>query len=178
MPEQEKWDAVINNDAAYDGVFYYGVASTKIFCRPSCKSKKPLRENTVFFDAPAEAENAGFRPCKRCRPDLLGFAPAKALCEKAKRIFEAHYKDTKTLKEAIKQLGVSEAHLLRLFVKEYGMKPFEYVHKLRINEAENMISRGSSVADAAFECGYGSLSSFYEHFNEITGTTPKQITAR
>jgi AraC family transcriptional regulator of adaptative response / methylphosphotriester-DNA alkyltransferase methyltransferase len=174
MTEQEKWDAVIRNDANYDGAFYYGVMTTRIFCRPSCRSKKPLRENAVFFGSSGEAAASGFRPCKRCRPDLLEYAPAKALCEQAKRIVEANFKDMKALKAALKQLRVNEAHLSRLFFKEYCIKPYEYAHRLRINEAGDMISRGSSIIKAAFECGYGSLSSFYKHFADVTGTSPKR----
>lgn len=175
MPEKEKWDAVINNDANYDGILYYGVMTTKVFCRPSCRSKKPLLENTVFFDTPEEAAAAGFRPCKRCRSDLLDYAPAKALSEQAKQIIEGNLKDTKMMKMLFKGLGVSEAHLSRLFYKEYGLKPYEYMHRLRIDEAKLLISGGKKTVDAAFECGYGSLSSFYKHFNDITGMTPKAV---
>lgn len=176
MLEQEKWAAVISNDADYDGTFYYGVVTTEIFCRPSCKSKKPLRENTVFFDFPEDAVRAGFRPCKRCRPGLLEYAPAKTLCGYAKQIIENNYKDMRELSALLKNLGASEAHLSRLFYKEYGLKPYEYMHRLRIDEARAMISRGRKTADAAFECGYGSLSSFYMHFNDITGMSPKHFT--
>jgi AraC family transcriptional regulator of adaptative response / methylphosphotriester-DNA alkyltransferase methyltransferase len=178
MLKQEKWDAINKSDASCDGLFYYGVTSTKVFCRPSCRSKKPLRENTVFFDAPGEAAAAGFRPCKRCRPDLLEYAPARSLCEQAKRILENNYKDMKVLKRLLKFLGVSEAHLSRLFYKEYDLKPYEYVHRLRIDEAKNLISNGRKIADAAFECGYGSLSSFYKHFNDMMGMTPKRYASR
>lgn len=178
MNEQEKWDALIKNDANYDGVFYYGVVTTKVFCRPSCRSKKPLRENAVFFGSPGEAAAAGFRPCKRCRPDLLEYAPAKTLCEKARQAIEENFKDIKELKALLKTLGISDTHLSRLFYKEYDMKPYEYMHWLRIDKAKMLISHGKRTVDAAFECGYASLSSFYKHFNDITGMTPKRFTGR
>ena len=85
MTEDEMYEAVISNDGNYDGLFFYAVKSTGIFCRPSCKSKKPLRENVRFFKNAAEARAAGFRPCKRCRSDLLSYRPMEEIAGLVKR---------------------------------------------------------------------------------------------
>jgi len=71
LTDNEKWNSIVNCDSFYDGVFYYGVRTTGIFCRPSCKSKEPLKKNVVFFDRIEDAYSYGLRPCKRCRPDVL-----------------------------------------------------------------------------------------------------------
>ena len=86
LTDNEKWDAVVHCDPTYDGQFFYGVKTTGIFCRPSCKSKTPLRENVEFFDEAAVASARGMRPCKRCRPDLLDYAPTRELLSKIKAI--------------------------------------------------------------------------------------------
>lgn len=84
MTSEEKWNCVIKNDISSDGKFFYAVKTTKIFCKPSCKSKTPLRNNVTFFNTKQQAINAGYRPCKRCRPDLLQFNPSDDLVIKQK----------------------------------------------------------------------------------------------
>jgi AraC family transcriptional regulator of adaptative response / methylphosphotriester-DNA alkyltransferase methyltransferase len=88
MTGDQKWQAVLENDEHYDGLFFYGVKSTKIFCRPSCKSKPPLKKNIVYFETEKQAEQAGYRPCKRCRPDLLEYRPIKEIAEKVKLLLD------------------------------------------------------------------------------------------
>ncbi|MFT9494790.1 Ada metal-binding domain-containing protein [Anaerosolibacter sp.] len=87
MQNEEKWNAVMNNNEHYDGLFFYAVKTTKIFCRPSCKAKVPLRKNTLFFSSADEALKEGFRPCKMCRPDINNpvFDPNKELIKKVKQ---------------------------------------------------------------------------------------------
>jgi len=174
MNEDEKWGIVSRNDNAHDGVFYYGVKTTKIFCRPSCPSKTPIRKNVVFFDSRDEALRLGFRPCKRCRPDLLEYYPMEDLLEKAKRIIEENFLDEKLMQSRLLALCVNKTHLAREFTKLYGATPKKYLHKLRIQEAKRLLSRGQTVAGTAFECGYGSLSAFYSNFRKETGKTPAE----
>ena len=81
MTDAQRQKAVHGSDAAFDGVFFYAVKTTSVYCRPSCKSKKPNLTNLLFFETAAEAQAAGFRPCKRCRPDLAEYSPAQALAE-------------------------------------------------------------------------------------------------
>lgn len=84
MTLKDKWDAVKQNDKTCDGIFFYAVKSTGIFCRPSCKSRLPKKDNVTFFNTADQALAAGFRPCKRCRPDLLEFEPIKEIAKKNK----------------------------------------------------------------------------------------------
>jgi len=174
MDEDEKWSIVSNNDSSHDGAFFYGVKTTKIFCRPSCSSKQPLRKNVVFFDSRDEALRLGFRPCKRCRPDLLEYYPMEDLLVKAKQIIDENFLDEKLMQSRLKSLCINGTHLAREFTKFYGATPKKYLQKLRIKEAERLLSRGHTVADTAFECGYGSLSAFYSNFRKETGKTPSE----
>ncbi len=174
MTDQQKYTAVVQNDNHFDGVLFYGVKTTGIFCRPSCHSKVPLRENVLFFDSVAQALEAGFRPCKRCRPDLLEYTPAKNFAQQAKQLIDAHYKDENVVKVQTMTLGVSEGHLVRLFCHEFHFTPHEYLQMIRINEAKRLMQSDKRLVDIAFECGYGSLSSFYTQFKKTEGITPGQ----
>ncbi|SDM14084.1 Metal binding domain of Ada [Dendrosporobacter quercicolus] len=88
MPtDDEKWEAVRQSDPGYDGVFFYGITTTGIFCRPSCRSRLPLRNNVQFFDSIEQAYAWGLRPCKRCRPDLPEYRPNRDLMEESKNNF-------------------------------------------------------------------------------------------
>jgi AraC family transcriptional regulator of adaptative response / methylphosphotriester-DNA alkyltransferase methyltransferase len=109
------WEAVNSCDRKYDSIFFYAVKTTKIFCRPSCKSKPPLRENTVFFSVSHMAIKEGFRPCKRCRPDLLEAPNENLIVELAQKSIEARYASTLTLEALAKDVGMSKFHLQRLF---------------------------------------------------------------
>jgi AraC family transcriptional regulator of adaptative response / methylphosphotriester-DNA alkyltransferase methyltransferase len=173
--DNEKWDAVIHCDDAYDGKFFYGVKTTGIFCRPSCKSKPPLRENVEFFDNIEDACNNGFRPRKRCRPDLLEYKPKAELLNKVKTIYDNFFNDSSKLALEIKQLHVSQNHLIRLFKQQFGMTPIEYINKLRIEKAIQLLSYAeTNTLNIAFLCGFGSLSSFYGCFKKQTGITPNE----
>jgi len=181
MTPEEMWKAVVNCDASYDGLFFYGVKSTRIYCRPSCKSKTPKRENVVFFETKEEAEKAGFRPCKRCRPDLLAYHPAADLSERAKKMIERDYADHRKLLSDMKDIGVSRKHLSELFTKEYGFTPSDYRMQLRIKAAKKLLREGKSVTDTSLLSGYANPSEFQDHFRRETGLPParyRQIFAR
>lgn len=94
MTREDMWKAVADNDAAYDGIFFYAVKSTGIYCRPSCKSKRPKQENVCFFDTAAQAKAAGFRPCKRCRSDLPDYQPGREIAVKAKQLLDDSFAGT------------------------------------------------------------------------------------
>ncbi|WP_325276958.1 Ada metal-binding domain-containing protein, partial [Romboutsia sp.] len=106
MSDEKKWKSVIENNADSDGKFFYAVRTTKIFCKPSCKSRAPLRNNVIFFDSKQQAIGAGYRPCKRCRPDLLEFCPSEKLTQNAKDIIDKYFVDTDELNKQIQKLGV------------------------------------------------------------------------
>lgn len=175
LTDHEKWSAVLGCDETYDGEFYYGVRTTGVFCRPSCKSRAPLRENVEFFDAIEAAYSYGLRPCKRCRPDLRSYQPMMELIEKAKSIYDTHLDDGNQLALQIQQLGVSRNHLIRLFRQHLNVTPVEYMNKLRVERATQLLSStDASILSISLLCGFGSLSAFYECFKKQLGLAPNE----
>ena len=172
MNQDEMWEAVRDCDASYDGQFFYGVKTTGIYCRPSCKSKLPKRENVAFFKTKEEAEKAGFRPCKRCRPDLIQYDPAAELSERTKELVDRHFSDRVKLGRDMKEMGVSRKHLTQVFEQQYDITPSEYLMQVRIAAARKLLQDGSNILDAAGTAGYENLSEFYDHFRRQTGMTP------
>lgn len=171
----EKWQAVVSCDKSYDSLFFYGVKTTGIFCRPSCKAKTPARENVVFFDNSKAAIDARFRPCKKCCPDKAVFEPDFELVKKAKDIFDSHYDTAIDLTATAKQLGVSANHLSRLFKKQFGRTPTQYITGLRLDKAAELLGQAdASILEIAYMTGFKSLSNFYKCFKEQTGHTPKE----
>jgi len=175
LTNNDKWEAVVQCDSSYDGMFFYGVKTTGVFCRPSCKSKEPLRNNVEFFDNIEQAYFNGLRPCKRCRPDLIEFKPMLDLIERAKCIFDTYFDDRHKLRAEIKALGISQNHLIRLFRQEFHKTPLEYTNNMRVEKAMKMISTmDTNIADIALQCGFGSLSTFYVLFKKQVGLVPKE----
>lgn len=161
------WKAVRDCDASFDGTFFCGVKATGIYCRPSCKSKLPKRENVVFFHTKEEAKQAGFQPCKRCRPDLIGYDPAAELSRRTKELYDSHYSDRVQLLLDRKKMGVCRKHLTEIFRQQYDITPSEW-----IAAARQMLKDGSTISDAAAMTGFENLSEFYDHFRRQTGMTP------
>ena len=179
LTEQEKWEAVTHCDSACDGKFFYGVKTTGIFCRPTCKSKAPLRKNTVFFDRIDEAYAEGLRPCKRCRPDLLDYQPSRELLSQVKTVYDNYFSDRDRLASETKALSVSQSHLIRLFRQHFHTTPTEYVNTLRLKKAVTCLATAEiSVLDIALIAGFGSLSSFYACFRKSFGMTPNEYRRR
>jgi Adenosine deaminase len=173
LTEDEMWSAVQNCDDRFDGVFYYAVVTTGIFCRPSCKSRKPVRDNTLFFATPEAAVAGSYRPCKRCRPDIPGYEPAKIMAEKARKQIDQSFTEPGSLPQLLGKLGVTQDHLALLFKRQYGITLHEYRSRLRVEKAGKMLRETDApVAMIVHECGFGSLSSFYSLFKKYTGMTP------
>ncbi len=173
MTEAEMWKAVVENDASCDGRFFYAVKSTGIYCRPSCKSKPPRRENIRFFDTARQAESAGFRPCKRCRSDLADYQPVREIAKRAKKLLEDSFYAGCALNRELRQLGVSRRRMAEIFREEYGLTLSEYAGSLRLLEAKRLLSdTDDGIADVAFSVGFGGLSSFYRFFKSGTGLSP------
>ncbi|WP_408011590.1 bifunctional transcriptional activator/DNA repair enzyme AdaA [Pseudalkalibacillus sp. A8] len=172
------WEATIKCDARFDNTFYYAVKTTGIFCRPSCKSKAPNYENTVFFITADDALHSGFRPCKRCRPDLytLDYDPQNALVEKAKTFLEETYHEKLTLNHLADEIGVSQFYLNRIFKEKTGFTPHKYLEKLRIRKAITLLeSTELTSTEICFQIGYETLSSFYKAFKRETSCSPKEF---
>lgn len=164
------YQALLDKDAAFEGLFIAAVKTTGIFCRPTCTAKKPKPENVTFFATVKEALEQGFRPCKVCRPmEQAGVAPPAI-----QRLTAALDADPslKLPDEALRQEGIEPATLRRWFQKHYGISFRAYQRMLRINAAFRKIREGESVTATAFETGYDSLSGFGNSFKAVTGLAP------
>src|SRR5262245_13704787 len=168
-PVKEMQSAYLKKDASYDGVFFLGVRTTGIFCRPSCPARKPLPKNVDYFPNVREAISSGYRPCKRCRPlDTNGKPPewvgqALALVNtSAERI-----KDS-----ALRASGIDPYRVRRFFQRNYGMTFQAYCRARRMGEALNQLRRGASLDDVTLGNGYESYSGFRDAFSRTFGRPP------
>jgi AraC family transcriptional regulator of adaptative response / methylphosphotriester-DNA alkyltransferase methyltransferase len=174
--EDELWQAVSTNDPSYDGRFYYGVNTTRVFCRPSCKSKQPRRENVAFFASAGEAAGRGYRPCKRCRPDIgPAYQPDRDVIREACLVLEAEYGSPDILDNLPCRVGLSKYHLSRLFKAHTGLTPKAYLQAARVRQAQKLLA-GSALSgtEVCFAVGFNSMSSFYQLFRATTGLSPRQ----
>ena len=167
--------AFLAADASYDGVFYTGVKTTGIFCRPSCTARKPRPENVQFFATPKEAMFSGFRACKRCRPlDADGRPPAWV----ARLIARLDAAPGERIRAAdLRAAGVDPARARRWFQKHYGMTFQAYSRARRLAGAFQQIKRGTSVSDVASGSGFESESGFRAAFARAFGAAPAEATA-
>jgi AraC family transcriptional regulator, regulatory protein of adaptative response / methylated-DNA-[protein]-cysteine methyltransferase len=173
IDEETRWRAVEGRDASLNGIIFYGVRSTGIYCKPSCPARRPRREQVVFFDTAAEAESASFRPCRRCHPRLAAARDAQVvLVEKACRLIESAGQGLPTLAELGAALGVSQYYLQRTFKRIVGVSPRQYGVAHRINQFKAGIKKGDAVIDAMYDAGYGSSSRLYEQADAELGMTP------
>lgn len=162
-------------DSSYDGVFFTAVKTTGIYCRPSCTARKPKKENVTFFPTAKDAENAGFRPCKRCQPNVVDFDPKKELVDHAKAYMDQHYKDKLTLEDVAHHVGASPYHLERLFKEETSETPRSYLEKVRVAKAIYLLQTTNlSNLTICFEVGFQNVSSFYNAFRRLKQCAPKQ----
>lgn len=172
------WNAITYCDGAYDGLFFYAVKSTGICCRPSCKSRTPLRKNVSFYPSVSLAIQDGYRPCKRCRPDLIQSTEEEVIFT-AKQIIEQEYHNSLTLDQLARHVGMSKYHLQRLFKKIIGISPLEYTTKLRMNEAFVLLqTTEDTITEIAHNLGYKSSAYFSSVFHHHTGYTPSDYRTR
>lgn len=170
ISDAEAWRAVVARDARHDGRFVYAVRSTRIYCRPSCPSRRPLRENVSFFATPNDAEDAGFRACLRCTPRAESTGgPA---IERAVQYLDANSDRVISLSELASHAGLSAWHLQRSFKRTIGMTPKEYQDARRVNLFKTRLRAGDTVSRATYEAGFGSSSRVYERADELLGMTP------
>jgi AraC family transcriptional regulator, regulatory protein of adaptative response / methylated-DNA-[protein]-cysteine methyltransferase len=177
MNEERCWQAVIDRDGSMDDTFVYGVRSTGVYCRPSCPSRRPRREQVTFSVAPGEAEAAGFRACLRCKPNGNDTPSAQTrMVEQARRYIEENIdgESALTLEAIGKHLGVSPFHLQRVFKRIAGVTPRQYASALRMERFKEGLrnGNGSTVTEAMYDAGYGSSSRLYETAPAALGMTP------
>ncbi len=166
------WQAVTTNDARFNGTFFLGVRTTKIYCKPSCTAKQPKRENVEFIKTWQDAENKGFRACLRCKPKLDNFInPQTETVVQACRILETE--DEISLENLGEKLKFSAFHLQKIFKEIIGISPKKYVENLRLKKFKSEIKKGNDVVSAIYESGYGSSRALYENVSSKMGMTPK-----
>ncbi|HKR59632.1 MAG TPA: Ada metal-binding domain-containing protein, partial [Pyrinomonadaceae bacterium] len=177
--QERFWEAVEARDSQFDGQFVFAVSSTGIYCRPSCPARRPRRENVSFFSLPEVAEQSGFRPCKRCRPQMsLAADPQVALVRRTCRLIENSLEETMDLETLGRHLGLSSFHLQRTFKSIMGVTPREYAEACRTNRFKTGVRDGKSVTTAMYDAGYGSSSRLYERANAELGMTPATYSRR
>jgi AraC family transcriptional regulator of adaptative response/methylated-DNA-[protein]-cysteine methyltransferase len=167
-----RWAAVVARDPAADGSFFYSVKTTGVYCKPSCGARAARPENITFHETAADAERAGFRPCKRCRPNQpsRGQINADIVADLCRFIENA---DTPpTLDELARRAGLSQFHLHRIFKQVTGVTPRSYAAAHRVKRVRNELDGETSVTDAIFGAGYNSSSRFYEKSADVLGMTP------
>ena len=171
--EASFWEAIETRDPHMDGVFYFAVVTTGVYCRPSCAARRPRRENVVFFQRREAAERAGFRPCKRCKPERERRREAQAeLVEKICRYLEGHLDEPVTLAGLGRQLSLSPFHLQRTFKTATGITPRAYADFCRLESFKGGLRDGRPVTAALYDAGYGSSSRLYERAASQLGMTP------
>lgn len=170
MTDNEKYIALVEKNADFDGAFFAAVKTTGIFCRTTCTARKPKRENVCFYDSIQDALSAGYRPCKICRPMESANQIPKEIAD---LLAEAQENPQFRISEwELRQRGFDPNTLRRWFQKHYGMTFQAFCRMSRINAAFGAIKDGNSVLDAALGSGYSSASGFAAAFDKIIGTAP------
>lgn len=171
--QEEQWNAIVNCDSSFDGRFFYAVKTTGIFCRPSCKSRAPKRENVFVFTTVDAALDAGFRACKRCRPDEYRW-PAEELAHKTIEYMNTHYSDPLTLHLIADSLHINPYHLHRIFKRVVGVTPAEYLMQKRIAEAAKKLldETERNITEIAAAVGFVNPAHFSTVFRKQIGQSP------
>jgi AraC family transcriptional regulator of adaptative response/methylated-DNA-[protein]-cysteine methyltransferase len=171
--DEKMWQAVAAKDSQFDGQFVFAVTSTKIYCRPSCPSRRPSRERVKFFDFPDAAEQAGFRACLRCEPQHARVLdPQLELVQRVCRFLDASQTETVKLADLAAHVGVSAFHLQRTFKRIMGISPRQYLTARRFRNFKTLVREGEPVTQALYDSGFNSSSRLYEHAPEELGMTP------
>lgn len=172
-----RWAAVLARDPTADGRFFYSVKSTGVYCRPSCGSRRPRPENVAFHASAADAEGAGFRPCRRCRPDLPPLAERQGVLIAELCRFIECADHVPNLDELARQAQLSPFHLQRLFKARTGLTPRAYAAALRARRLRDNLATSPSVSAAQYDAGYASSGRFYADTDAALGMTPSQYRA-
>ena len=174
MKDSQRWQAVCNRDTRGDGIFWYGVLTTGVYCRPSCAARRAKRENVRFYDSTSAAERDGLRPCKRCHPSADQSKGATldellSLC----RSIERHPADSHSLTALARRASLSQFQIHRLFKSFLGLTPREYVEQVKLNALKKRLRESSTVTDAIYDAGLESSSALYGRLDAHLGMTPR-----
>jgi AraC family transcriptional regulator of adaptative response/methylated-DNA-[protein]-cysteine methyltransferase len=171
--EARQWEAVLARNSEADGAFVYAVRTTGIYCRPTCPSRRPRRENVAFFPLPEAAEQAGFRACRRCHPEQSTVRdPQVALVQRVCRAIAANPEEPPTLASLGTTVNLSPFHLQRTFKRVMGITPRQYAEACRVGRLKDELRKGEAVTSALYGAGYGSASRLYESAPSHLGMTP------
>lgn len=173
MGDDERWRRVLARDAGADGAFVYAVRSTGVYCRPTCPSRRPGRARVVFFARPEDARQAGFRACRRCRPDAPSAAEsACAAVRRACRLIAEWEEGVPALGDLARAAGISPTRLRRAFKQAMGVSPRKYAESLRVERLKTALKAGEPVSQALYGAGFGAASRLYEKSDAYLGMTP------
>jgi AraC family transcriptional regulator of adaptative response/methylated-DNA-[protein]-cysteine methyltransferase len=172
-----RWAAIVSRDATADGTFYYSVKTTGVYCRPSCAARQARPENVRFHSTCQDAERAGFRPCKRCKPNQAGVAQVngKRIARVCRLIENAETR--LSLETLAAHAGMSLYHFHRTFKSVTGLTPAKYAAAHRSRRLRDSLERSNTVTDAIYDAGFTSSSRFYESANQVLGMTPTRFRA-
>lgn len=167
------WRAVMDRDRRADGRFVFAVKTTGIFCRPSCPARRPLRDNVAFYPDPVPARAAGFRPCRRCKPEQVAVErnEARALLARACHLLSMG-ESPMTLPALARQLGSTQGRIRQLFEATLGLSPAAWARAARLVRFKRALRSGRAVTSAQYEAGFGSSSRVYESSDTRLGMTP------
>jgi len=175
--QDPRWASVMARDVAADGKFYYSVKTTGVYCKPSCAARPARPENVQFHTTREEAEQAGFRPCKRCKPDQPPlFAQHAAKIAAVCRLIE-NAEDDLNLDDLATHAGLSIYYFHRMFKAVTGLTPKAYIAANREKRLRSRLQRSATVTEAIFDAGYNSNSRFYEKSDQVLGMTPSNYRA-
>ncbi|WP_257351101.1 bifunctional transcriptional activator/DNA repair enzyme AdaA [Pseudalkalibacillus decolorationis] len=171
---QSVYETILQRDTRYDGVYYVGIRSTGIFCRPSCRSRIPKPENVQVYKSIEEAREAGFRPCKRCKPDNPDqHGPDAKMAQAVIDLIQERYPEPLTLDKMASELNISPYHLQRVFKRTTGKTPSKQLLHTRLEMAEQLLAqKEQSIAEIAEVVGFRSVSHFSDVFKKTVGCTP------
>jgi AraC family transcriptional regulator of adaptative response/methylated-DNA-[protein]-cysteine methyltransferase len=172
--------ARLARDPAFDGVFFTGVRTTRIYCRPVCPVRPAQSKNVRFFATAAAAERSGFRPCLRCRPEAAPGSPAwngtATTVARGIRLIEEGFLDRASVADLADHLGIGPRHLLRLFLRHAGATPSEVAATRRVQAAKRLIdATAMPLCEIAFAAGFGSIRRFNDAFRATYGRPPSSF---
>jgi len=172
----KQWQQVLERDASADGQFFYAVKSTRVYCKPSCPSRRPTRKNVTFFPTTTAAESAGYRACKRCEPERTTAKPdpqAGAIAAVTEYLKD-HADERTRLADVAKATGVGRLTILRGFKRVLGVSPGQFAKEARLAKFKDKVRQPKTrITDAIYEAGYGSSSRLYEKSGTSLGMTPR-----